>query len=340
MEEKSEFKMFNPDEYQSVMKAFGPERRKHYVIENKNKGKYGLLYNKKSPEDDGYYAPYLMYVIGKKCGINVPETELGVYLINDIDQLVPSYSQSFFESSLVYTRVNPLFGDKMAHVSQDVVDATYLTENPKAAERRRDQDRGRVQEMNFEEYVESNLYYLISRGSKPRVEYSRAEIDAMRQELVDRAMFGLKLGIQGQTSIDLYDYKNATLSPYYLSSNDMFLLGVNNEWLEKTLQEPDEKFKETMEYELKPQFGVPYNYIIPTSGKLLEHIFETYPEEAEKAYKKVITFTPEDLKTELDSYTRLGKTHKNIALRIFEMRDREFQKVYEDQKKNRNKEVK
>lgn len=276
-----------------------------------------------------------MQVIGKKCGINVPETELGFYLINDIDQLIPSYSTSFFDCSLVYTAINPIFQRNLSHASQEVVDATYLSENPQAAERRRDQDRGRVQKMNFEEYVESNVYYLISRGSKPRQEYSRAEIDGMRQELVDRAMFGLKLGINGQTSIDLYNHKDARLSPYFLSSSNMFLLGIRNEWIDSELEKSDEDFKKTLDYELRPQFGIPYNYIIPTSEQLLAHIFDTYPEQAERAYKKVTAFSLEDLKAELDSYKSLDESHKKMALRIFEMREREFQKVHEEQKRSR-----
>lgn len=309
---------------------------RHYVLHNKKTEKYGLFYNKKNSEDQSFYSPYLMQVIGKKCGINVPETELGFFIINDIDQLVPSYSTSFFEASLVYTDIDPIFGRNISHASQEIVDATYLSENPQVAEKRRDEDRGRVQKMNFGEYVESNVYYLISRGSKPRHEYSKAEVDAMRQELVDRAMFGLKLGIQGKTNIDLYDYKNARLSPYYLSSRNMFLLGIRNEWIDSELEKSDEDFKKTMDYELKTQFGVPYNYIIPTSEQLLTHIFDTYPEQAEKAYKKVMAFSQEDLKSELDSYTQLDESHKKMALRIFEMREREFQKVYEEQKRSRS----
>lgn len=205
---------------------------------------------------------------------------------------------------------------RISHVSQDVVEATYLTENEQAAKKRRDQDRGRVQKMNFGEYVESNVYYLVSRGSKPKHEYSRTEVDAMRQELIERAMFGLKLGIQGQTSIDLFDHKDARLSPYYLASHNMFLMGINNEWVEKTLNKSDEEFKESMNYELKTQYGVPYNYIVPTSEQLLAHIFDTYPDQAERAYKKVTVFSLEDLKAELDTYTHLDEVHKKMALRI------------------------
>lgn len=95
MEQKSEFKAFNPEEYEAVMQAFGPERGKHHVLHNKTTGKYGLLYNKKSTNDASFYAPYLMHIIGKKCGINVPETELGFYLIPDVDQLIPLYRESF-----------------------------------------------------------------------------------------------------------------------------------------------------------------------------------------------------------------------------------------------------
>lgn len=335
IEEKSEFKMFDTNEYKLIIRALGPEGGMHYVVRNEQTGKYGLIYNKKSIEDQGFYAPYLMQVIGKKCGINVPETELGYYLINDIDQRVPSYKDSFFQSSLVYTNINPLFDDNVSHVSQEVVDSTYLSENPQAAEKRRNQDRGRVQSINFEEYVESNVYYLISRGSKPRQEYSRAEIDAMRQELVDRAMFGLKLGIHGKTSIDLYNHKNAKLSPYYLSSHNMLLLGISNNFVDSTLTESEEAFKNSIAYELPPQFGVPYNYVIPSAEQLLAHIFETYPEQAEKAYKKVMSFSPRDLEEELSSYTQLDENHRKMAMRIFEMRDKEFQKVHEEQKKNR-----
>lgn len=336
MQEKSEFKAFNPDEYEVVMQAFGPERDKHYVLHNKKTEKYGLLYNKRSTDDASFYTPYLMHIIGKKCGINVPETELGFYLINDINKT--TYRDSFFESSLVYTGIDPIFGRNVSHAAEDVIEGTYLTENEQAAKRRREQDRGRVQKMNFEEYVESNVYYLVSRGSKPKHEYSKTEVDKMRQELVDRAMFGLKLGIHGKTNIDLYDHKNATLSPYYLASHNMFLMGINNEWIEKTLEKPDEEFKQSMEYELKTQYGVPYNYIVPTAEQLLTHIFERYPDQAERAYKKVTAFTLEDLEAELATYTHLDEAHKKMALRIFEMREKEFQKVYKEYQKSKSKE--
>lgn len=335
MEQKSEFKPFNPGEYEAVMKALGPERGKHYVLHNKTNGKYGLLYNKKNAEDASFYAPYLMYIIGKKCGIDVPETELGFYLIPDIDQQEQLYRTSFFESSLVYTGIDPIFGRNVSHAGQEVVEATYLTENEVAAARRRDQNRGRALKMNFEDYVESNVYYLVSRGSKPRQEYSRSETDAMRQELIDRAMFGLKFGVQGQTSIDLYNHANAKLSPYFLASRNMFLLGINNEWVASTLEKSNEEFEEAINYELKPQYGVPYNYTVPTPEQLLAHIFDRYPEQAERAYRKVTAFSREDLEAELSSYSQVDETHKKMALRIFDMRDRQFQKGYEDYKRNK-----
>lgn len=256
-------------------------------------------------------------------------------IINDIDQTIPSYKDSFFEASLVYTGIDPIFGRNVSHALEDVVEGTYLTENEQASKRRREQDRGRVQKMIFEEYVESNVYYLVSRGSKPKHEYSKTEVDKMRQELVDRAMFGLKLGIHGQTSIDLYDHKNATLSPYFLSSHNMFLMGINNEWVEKTLGKSDEEFKQSMEYELKTQYGVPYNYTVPTASQLLAHIFDRYPDQAERAYKKVTAFTLEDLEAELTGYTHLDETHKKMALRIFQMRAREFEEVYKEYQKNK-----
>lgn len=336
MEVKSEFKSFNVDQYEYEGSALGAEGRKHYVLQNKENGKYGLLYNRKYPKDGSFYGPHLMSVIGKKCGIKVPQTELGFYLINDIDQLYPSYSTSFFESSLVYVDgMDPIFDRNITFVDQSVVNSTYLRENEQVAQKRKSQNRENFHKMGFEEYVESFTYYLISRGSKPRYEYSKSEVDAIRQELVDRAMFGLKLGIKGQTSVELYDYKNARLSPYFLATGNMFLMGIRNEWVDSQMEKSDEEFKKTIDYELKPQYVVSSNYIDSTPEEVLANMFETYPKQAERAYKKVTSFTAEDLKTELDTYTFLDEPHKEMALRIFETRDREFAKVHEEYKRNR-----
>lgn len=339
MEEETEFKMCNPTEYEIIMKAPGADKRLHYVVHNKENNKCALIYNKKDSDDASFYSPYLMHVVGKKVGINVPETELGIILHKDIDKY--TYKDSFYESSLVYRDdidAMPFFTSNLSHVSQDVVKATYFLENSGAHSREYEHHKGNAIPITLEEYVNSNIYYLTTRGRKPRQEYTKNEIDEMKQELIDRVMFGIKLGIHGTTNITLRDNKNARLDPYYLSSRNMFSFNVHNEWIEAELAETDEKFRENIEQEYKPQIGIPPNVLEPNSQDVLRYVFKKYPKQAEEAYKKLKQFTKDDLKSELESYSRLDENHKRFALRVFETREKDFDQVYEEYKKNKDQE--
>ena len=312
-QEVTDMKTCSPNEYKLTYKAIGPDRKMHQVIFNRNKYMAGYIHNKSHDEDDSYYAPYLIYKIGQKVGVNVHETEVALVLHQNLNK--PSYSTSFFESSIVYD--NNLddfeeykFNDGYSHAAQNVVQAIYFLDNPEANSAKRNEMNGNALKQVIDNYVESNIYFLMTRGNKAKEEYSKSEIDKMKQELIDRALFGLKFGAHGNFDITMINHKNAKLDPYYLSNGNMLSLNVRNEWIEKQLEKNDEEFKKVLDSEYKPQYGLMPNVVMPTSRDVIKYIFDKYPEQAEKSYKKLIKFTKEDFYSELEECTRMSDSHK------------------------------
>ena len=65
-------------------------------------------------------------------------------------------------------------------------------------------------------------------------------------------------------------------------------------------------------------------------------IFETFPEQAEKAYKKLSKFNQKDMESLLANCTRMSNGHKQIALRIFNSRGKDLDEVYEEYLKSQD----
>lgn len=328
--EKNEFKICNPDEYELSFKKLAPNGRMYQTIVNKEKYKRGYINSKSYSEDDSFYAPYLLYKMGQKVGVEVPETELGIILHQNIDK--DTFRDSFFESSIIYdeTRGVALWeNDGLSHVSPRVLQDIYLMENPGIAEKRRNEMYGRTMDQTIDDYVNSNLHYLTTRGTKSVQEYTKSEIDEMKQVLIDRALFGLKFGAHGMFDITLVDHKNARLDPYFLSNN-MLSLNVRNEWIEQELDKSDEEFEKTMNNEYRSQYGLMPNIEVPSFQSAVKYIFEKYPKQAEKSYEKLNKFTSEDLENELNSYSRMSDAHKKFALRSFEIRSKRFEEIYQE----------
>lgn len=336
MEELKDMKVCNTDEYELTHRAIGPDRIMHQLVYNTSKCKTGYIHNKSYTEDDSFYAPYLVYKIGDKVGINVPETELGVILHLNVDKSF--YRDSFFESSIVYDNnfgdiKGFRFNNGFSHVAPEVIHDTYLMENEGIANKRRQE--GHATKQTIDDYVNSYIYYLTTRGEKPREEYSKNEIDEMKQELIDRALFSLKFGTQGNFDITLFNHKNAKLDPYYISSRNMFSLNVSNEdWLSESLTRSDDEFRKTMEAEYTPQYGFAPNVFVPETRDVVRYIFEKYPKQAEKSYEKLSRFTIKDFKEEIDNCTRMSDVHKKFAIRVFDVKDREFTEIYQEHLKS------
>ena len=192
---------------------------------------------------------------------------------------------------------------------------------------------GRTSKEIIEHYVDSNVYFLTTRGSKPKEEYSKKEIDSMKQELIDRALFGLKFGAHGNFDITMFNHRNAKLDPYYLTNKNMMSLNVRNEWITEQLRKNDDEFKKVLDAEYKPQYGLMPNILEPTARDVIKYIFEKYSEQAEKSYKKLAKFSKEDFEVELNNCTRMSQEHKLFAQRSFEIRDKEFEQIYQEYKK-------
>lgn len=330
-ERKDEFKMFQPTDYQTEMRSLGPDGRIHHLVYNSQTDRYAYVFNKKYTEDASFYSPHLMHTIGKKIGIDVPSTELGIYLEKDVN--TGKHMNSFYESSLVYlnhiSKFTRFLGN-ISYVDPEVVQAIYLSENPDKANDLRSKTPGRARPITIDEYILSNIHFITTRGEKSKEEFSEEEIEDMKQELVDRAMFGLKFGIHGKNTIVIPKDRTPRLDSYYLSSSNMFSFNVRDEWIEEQLEKSDVEFKKVVDGECISQYGIPPNVLRPETKQVLNYLYAKYPKQAEKAYEKISTYTAADLEKELNSYTRLNDSKKKFALRVFNVREKEFNEAYKN----------
>lgn len=333
-EEKDELIVFQPADYQTEGSSIGPDRRPHHVVWNDKLGRFAYVYNKKDRDDGSFLAPYLMHNIGKKIGMKVPRTELGIYLEKDIDKR--TYMESFYETSLVYINNKSKYTlgiDGLSHIDAEVAQGMYLEENREEAKRIREESSGRKLPITIEEYINSNIYLMTTRGEKPESQYTAEEKDTIRQELIERAMFELKFGVHLKTAVTLFNHGNAKLDPCYLSSSNMFSLNVRPEWIDKQLKKEDNEFKKQIDEEYKSHYGIPPNTFVPSTKEVLNYMYNKYPKQTEKAYKKICSYTKKDLEEELSACPRLDDNRKQFALRVFETRQREFEEVHREQMK-------
>ena len=311
-------KPFQPDKYEIILRKIGPDSREHYVVCNNETDECALLYNKKEIDDASFYAPHLMTSIGNKIGIKVPKTEVGYMLHKDIDKT--SYSATFFESTLVYiedTMKMAFLYTNLAFVHQDVIQSIYYEENPEIGKSR---DIDIYNGIDIDDYINSYIHFLTTRGEENPGE--------VRQEIIDRIIFDLKLGIKGINNIKLRNNKNAELQPHYLSSG-MLGLNLRKEWINQELEKEEQEFTKDIENEFKPQFKLSGKRERASTSEILKYLLEKYPEQTRKAHKKVEKFKEEDLKRELENCEGIEEFHKEFALKVFSSRNKEFEEIIE-----------
>lgn len=335
--EMEDMKIFQPDEYELSFKILAPDRRTHQGVFNHSKYRMGYIHNKLHREDDSFYSPYLVYEIGNRMGISVPETEVGIIMHPNVDKY--TYTESFFESSIVYDREPYMhkmirLHDNLAYVAPEIVEAEYFANHQEEAWKRRTPMGGWTNQKTVENYVESYTWYIINHGKKPAEEYTKQEIDEIKQELVDRALFSLRYDSHGNFDVRLTDYKNAELEPYYPSKMRMYMLNVREEKVAEHLTESEEEFRKTLDSNDMLQYVAKPGELNPTVQSVVRKIFEKYPEYAEKSYKKLSAFTTQDMEALLETCTRMSDNHKKFALRAFEVRGKDFDEVYQEHLKS------
>ena len=333
MEELNDMKICQPDIYEIGYPMIAPDGMQHITVFNKEKYRVGYIHNKLHKEDDSYYSPYLVYEIGKKVGIDVPETEIALILHKNINQ--DYYRDSWFESSIIYDR-HPYF-ENMIRVYDDLYYRKFdsiKNEYQAIVDKSSTQPDIEVKDRTIENYVEAYTWYLMNYGSKPKEQYTKQEIDNIKQELIDRALFSLRFDSWSDFDICLVNNKNAQLEPYYPSRRGMYLLNVREEKVEEYLMQDDEQFKVTLDTNYKPQYIANNANVSQTVSDVVRDIFKKYPKFAEKSYKKMKKFTSRDMKELLESCTRMSDNHKRFTLRAFEFRGKEFDEIYEEYLRN------
>ena len=324
---KNEFKSFDSIKYGILGKALGPDYNIHHIAHDLDSFRYGYIYSQKHSEDCSFYSPYLIYVLGKKIGIDVPEVELGILYSPQIQK------EGLYETSIVYENgygLYPGYNQKLARIEEDVIYSIFAQENSERAFELRKESTGKNKKMTVDEYIESMIYFLTSRGDKPQDEYSKNDIEDIKQELITRIMFGLRLGISGKTSVTMQDYKNATLDPYMLSSRDIYKFSEKDNCFNEMLSIDDKYFGEMLEEDFSPQYGVPPNKNNIDTAEFLSYLFLKYPKQAKKGYEKTRKISKDVLKKELNNFTRMSQVKKDFALKAFEIRQQALEKTYKN----------
>lgn len=327
MQEVTDIEHCQPDEFEvkEIWREEFYNGRICQLIYNKNDMKTAYIYNKSSGEDDGYYAPYLVYEIGKQLGIKVPETEIRMVLHKD--DRVATWGETFYESAIIYdeklgNEISWIAGDKREFISQDDIYHSYLSQN---SEKSQIGYNSILNKQTIDNHINANLQY-----------FDENDREQIKQELIDRVLLSLRLGISGKFDIITRENGETILGPYFLASFNMFSLNEREEWIHNQLAKNDKEFTQTIQSKYMPQYSIKANEDKISAEELVKYIYDQYPEQAQKSYEKLSKFTVQDLEGVLNGCTRMGETHKKFALRFFEMRYQEFEQVH-NSCQNRNK---
>lgn len=325
--EKFDFQPWDTEVYTDLERNVGLDGMVRFCIYNNEKDKYAHIYNKRSLSDDSHYAPYILYLIGKKTGIDVPETELKACLIPDIE--TGFYRDAFYQSSLVYLNGierYPFLNRQITFFPFSVVKSFYYNSMG------RPENRGGYD--TVEDYINANMHYFSVRQKTPISEEQKQEI---KQQLIDNLMFGLKLGVRGESAISESKFDNPRLNSFYLTSSNMLCLNLRTEKASELASEKISDLKKFAESEFPVQYNISSDKR-SSVGEVVKYLYDNYPTETEKSYNKLKQFGTYNLKSVLDNFSEMDEVHKKLALQLFTIRQKEIydvHKEYEEKKVTR-----
>lgn len=317
--EKFDFEPLDVNAYTDLSKTIGPDGFRCFCIYNQKKCQYAYIHSKRSAQDDSHYAPYIVYLLGKKAGIDVPETELKACLIPSLETGL--YRDAFSQSSLVYingTGFGPFFNRQVSFFPFSVVKSFY-DNSVNGADNRTSYD-------TVDDYINANMYYISARQKTPISEEQKAEI---RQKLVDNLMFGLKLGVRGATDIIESEYDNPRLNSFYLTSGNMLCLNLRSSKVSELINGKTSELAQFAEREFPTQYSVSGDKQSSVS-EVVRYLYDKYPVETEKAYNKLKQIGIYNLKTTLDDFSEMNEDHKKLALKLFAIRQKTISEVHQE----------
>lgn len=316
---KFDFTPYDVHTYTGLDRTIGPDGFRHFCIYNEKKFQYAYIYNKRTVSDDSHYAPYIIYVLGKKAGINVPETELKACLIPDIETGL--YRDAFPQSSLVYINnigIGPFSNRQVTSFPFSVVKSFYYDSIGKV-ENNSEYD-------TVDDYINANMYYISQRQKNPMSEEEKAGI---RQTLVDNLMFGLKLGVRGETDIIESRCDNPRLNSFYLTSGNMLCLSLRPSKVNELISGKVSELAQFAEREFPTQYSISGDEK-SSVGEVVRYLYDKYPEETEKAYNKLKQIGVYNLKVVLEDFSEMDEAHKKLALKLFSIRQKEIYDIHQE----------
>ena len=317
--EKFDFEPLDINTYTDLVKTVGPDGFRCFCVYNQKKCQYAYIHSKRSAQDDSHYAPYIVYLLGKKAGIDVPETELKARLIPSIETGL--YRDAFSQSSLVYingTGFGPFFDRQVSFFPFSVVKSFY-DNSISGAENRTNYD-------TVDDYINANMHYISTRQKTPISEEQKAEI---RQRLVDNLMFGLKLGIRGETHIIESEYDNPRLNSFFLTSGHLLCLNLRPSKVSEIINGKTSELAQFAEREFPAQYSVSGDKKSSVS-EVVRYLYDKYPVETEKSYNKLKQIGIYNLKTILDDFSEMDEGHKSLAIKLFAIRQKAISEVHQE----------
>lgn len=297
--------------------------RRKYAKKDESTGQYYY--------DVKFYSQYLIFRMGEKIGIDVPKTE-----VIHVDGGFYTQASIVYDESMKYLAHPVRSSQGKSFLSQGRIWEEYLDNN---YSRKKKEERvirpcyGEIQRMQIDDYINANIECLKNNGSKPREKYTENEIGEWKQELITRALFGLRFGMHGHFHVVATKEKeiDARLGSYFLASYDAFYLGNPEPSIKELLQENDDVLKRKVEERERPQYyAVPGQEIESlTSRDVITYIYEHYPQEAERAYERLRQFTQKDFEEILGACSEMSDSHKKLALRIFGIRTQEYDQIHQ-----------
>lgn len=157
------------------------------------------------------------------------------------------------------------------------------------------------------------------------------QVQEVKQKIIDMAMFDCRFANRDRHD-DNYGLAilegNKGIRFYPLFDNE-YILGFS----ELTSDIPKysaARLQEHLNRDLYSVMGVSSQPTKLLSSSLVSYLFTAYPEEAQKAYEKVMKFTEKDLLEIMEQCEGLPREHQAYAARIFRLRGRELEAIQQE----------
>lgn len=157
------------------------------------------------------------------------------------------------------------------------------------------------------------------------------QVQEIKQQFIDMVMFDCRFANRDRHD-DNYGLAitegNKSIRFYPLFDNE-YILGFSEQTADISKYSAA-RLQEHLNKDLYSVMGVTSQPTKLSASSMITYLFSTYPEEAQKAYEKVMKFTEHDLLDLMAECEGLPREHQAYAARIFRLRGRELEAIQQE----------